>query len=140
MASHDPSILLATTPQGNTCLHISSNGGHEGFCKAVVVLNEFLLGAVNAEQETPRLTGVKSGHPVTASFLLRCCHDLQLTKLDNLQAGQAWIGHRKLAMELIAAEPALSHQVNDYNESPMFIAVMRGFTDEPMVTTLCMLP
>ncbi|KAI5001414.1 hypothetical protein ZWY2020_026064 [Hordeum vulgare] len=38
-------------------------------------------------------------------------------------------GHRKLALELIKAEPALSTDVNRMNESPMYIAAMRDFTD-----------
>ena len=35
----------------------------------------------------------------------------------------------KLPLELIQAEPALSHYVNQYGESPMFIAVMRDYED-----------
>ena len=38
-------------------------------------------------------------------------------------------GHGELALELIAAEPALSKAVNKYDESPMFIAVMRNYMD-----------
>lgn len=38
-------------------------------------------------------------------------------------------GHRQFALELIAAEPALSHAVNKYDESPMFMAVMRNYED-----------
>jgi ankyrin repeat protein len=38
-------------------------------------------------------------------------------------------GHRELALELTEAEPALSHAVNQYGESPMFIAVMRNYED-----------
>ena len=34
-----------------------------------------------------------------------------------------------LALELIEAEPALSKAVTKIGESPMFIAVMRNFTD-----------
>uniref|UniRef100_A0A0E0MEC5 Uncharacterized protein n=1 Tax=Oryza punctata TaxID=4537 RepID=A0A0E0MEC5_ORYPU len=38
-------------------------------------------------------------------------------------------GHGDLALELIAAEPALSRAVNKNNESPMFIAAMRNSAD-----------
>jgi ankyrin repeat protein len=37
-----------------------------------------------------------------------------------------YCGHKNLALELIAAEPTLSKGVNEYGESPMFIAVMRA--------------
>ena len=38
-------------------------------------------------------------------------------------------GHRELALELIAAEPALSKAVSQKEESPMFMAVMRNYAD-----------
>lgn len=38
-------------------------------------------------------------------------------------------GHNDLALELIEAEPNFSEKVNKYNESPMYIAVMRGLDD-----------
>ncbi|KAF0895299.1 hypothetical protein E2562_008609 [Oryza meyeriana var. granulata] len=137
LAAQDPSILLGTTAQGNTCLHISSIHGHEGFCKDVLSLNESLLNATNSHGETPMLTSVTSGHAALASVLLRRCRDLGLReailKQDyngcNALHHAIRSGHRDLALELIAAEPALSQGVNKYDESPMFIAAMRDFTD-----------
>jgi ankyrin repeat protein len=141
MASQNPSLLLATTPQGNTCLHISSIHGHMRFCKEILALrlndHNPLLATVNADGETPLLTAVTSGHPSLASLFLICCHELKLSeailKRDkngcNALHHAIRSGHRELALELIAAEPALSRAVNQYNESPMFIAVMRGLTD-----------
>ena len=38
-------------------------------------------------------------------------------------------GHRVLALELIAAEPDLSKHVTKFNDSPMYIAAKRNFTD-----------
>ncbi|KAK3119876.1 hypothetical protein QOZ80_9AG0676970 [Eleusine coracana subsp. coracana] len=137
LALHDPAVLLGTTPQGNTCLHISCIHGHGGLCMDVVVLNRSLLTAINADGETPLLTSVTSGHVSLASFLLRCCRDQQLTvailQLDkhgcNALHHAIRSGHRELALELIEAEPALSRVVNKYHESPMFIAVMRNYAD-----------
>ncbi|KAL6660510.1 hypothetical protein ACP70R_001545 [Stipagrostis hirtigluma subsp. patula] len=137
LALHDPAVLLGTTPVGNTCLHISSIHGHEGFSMDVVVLNRSLLNAVNTDNETPLLTAVTSGNASVASFLLRCCRDQQLSgavlKQDkhgcNALHHAIRNGHRQLAMELIAAAPALSRAVNEYDESPMFIAVMKNYAD-----------
>ncbi|OEL30118.1 hypothetical protein BAE44_0008870 [Dichanthelium oligosanthes] len=137
LASHDPSLLLGTTPQGNTCLHIASIHGHEGFCKDALALSPTLLAAVNSDGETPLLTAVTSGHVSLASVLLRYCRDQQLSEAilkqdkDGFNALHQAIrsGRRELALELIEAEPALSKAVNKYDESPMFLAVMRNYAD-----------
>jgi hypothetical protein len=110
---HVPGVL-GTTLQGNTCLHIAAIHGHEVFCKEVQALNPSLL---------------------TACRMLRCCRDQQLNgailKQDkrgcNALHHAIRNGHMKLALEMMQAEPALSHYVNQYGESPMFFAVMRKY-------------
>jgi len=139
LALHDPAVLLGTTPQGNTCLHISAVHGHDGFCMEVMALNRSLLSAVNNDRETPLVAAVTSGRTSTtlASSFLRCYRDLHLSEAILMQDKQGnnalhhaiRSGHRELALELIAAEPALSKAVNKYDESPMFIAVMRNYKD-----------
>ena len=137
LAQHDPTVLLGTTPTGNTCLHISSTHGHQGFCMDALALNRSLLSVVNTDGETPLLTAVTSGHTSLASFLLRCCRDLQLSEAILMQDKDGYnalhhaiqSGHRELALELIAAEPALSEAVNNKDKSPMFMAVMRNYED-----------
>uniref|UniRef100_A0A0D3HK66 PGG domain-containing protein n=2 Tax=Oryza TaxID=4527 RepID=A0A0D3HK66_9ORYZ len=137
MAAQDPSLLLGTTPQGNTCLHISSIHGHEGFCKDVLTLNNSLLTVANMDGETPLLTAVTNGHMSLASILLECCCTLGFSEAIlqqdrngcNALHHAIHCGHKDLALELILKEPALSKAVNKYSESPMFIAVMRDFTD-----------
>jgi ankyrin repeat protein len=72
MALQTPGVLLGTTPQGNACLHIACIHGHERFCRDVLALTNkqqspapaapALLGAVNADGETPLLAAVTSGH------------------------------------------------------------------------------
>jgi len=134
LAIRDPDVLLGTTPLGNTCLHIASVHGHEGFCKAALALKPSLLAAVNSDGETALLTAVTSGRVSLASVLLRCCRDQRLSetilKQDkhgcNALHHAVRGGHRKLALDLIEAEPALSRAVNQYAESPMFIAVLRN--------------
>ncbi|XP_044345921.1 ankyrin repeat-containing protein ITN1-like [Triticum aestivum] len=136
-ASRDPSILLGTTPAGNTCLHISTIHGHQAFCTDVVALEESLLAAVNLDGETPLVTAVKSGCVSLASVLLRCYQERQSSEtilkqdIDGCNALHHAIrsGHRELALKLIETEPALSTHVNRMNKSPMYIAAMRGFTD-----------
>ncbi|EEE51922.1 hypothetical protein OsJ_33532 [Oryza sativa Japonica Group] len=137
VAAMDPSILLRTTPQGNTCLHISTINGHEEFCQEVLMLDNSLLTVANSHGETPLLTAVTNGRTALASVLLRRCCEAGLREaiLKQDENGCNALhhairnGHRDLALELIAAEAGLSQGVNKYRESPMYIAVMRDFTD-----------
>uniref|UniRef100_A0A0E0BHB4 PGG domain-containing protein n=1 Tax=Oryza glumipatula TaxID=40148 RepID=A0A0E0BHB4_9ORYZ len=137
VAAMNPSILLGTTPQGNTCLHISTISGHEEFCKDVLMLDNSLLAIANSHGETPLLTAVTNGRTALASVLLKRCCEVGFTeailKQDQYECNALHYairnGHKDLALELIAAEPGLSQGVNKYGESPMFIAAMRDFTD-----------
>ncbi|KAG2559199.1 hypothetical protein PVAP13_8NG293652 [Panicum virgatum] len=134
LATHDPDMLLGTTLLGNTCLHIASAHGHEGFCKAALALKPSLLAAVNSDGETALLTAVASGRVSLASVLLRLCREQRLSETILMQDKHGCNalhhavrgGHRKLSLDLIEAEPALSKAVNQYAESPMFIAVLRN--------------
>ncbi|WVZ53437.1 hypothetical protein U9M48_004380 [Paspalum notatum var. saurae] len=134
---HVPGVLLGTTPQGNTCLHIASIHGHHRLCEDVQNLEPSLLSAINLDGETPLLAAVASGRVSVASVLLRCCRERQLSETIMKQDKHGCNtlhhairrGHKELALELIEAEPALSHAVNQYGESPMFIAVMRDYAD-----------
>ncbi|KAM0873729.1 hypothetical protein ACQ4PT_037888 [Festuca glaucescens] len=136
MASHDPSILPGTTPQGNNCLHIASVYGHEVFCRDVVALEESLLAKLNLDGETPLLAAVRSNCVSLASVLLRWYSSRRLSEAilkqdtDGCNALHHAIrsGHTELSLELIAAESALSKGINKFGESPMYIAAMRGFT------------
>ncbi|CAL4988941.1 unnamed protein product [Urochloa decumbens] len=100
LALHDPAVLFRTTPQGNTCLHIASIHGHEEFCKNVLTLE-------NSQELLSAVNG--DGETPLLTAVAR--------------------GHRELALELIEEKPALSKHVNKYDESPMFMAAIRNFTD-----------
>uniref|UniRef100_A0A8I6YFK0 Uncharacterized protein n=1 Tax=Hordeum vulgare subsp. vulgare TaxID=112509 RepID=A0A8I6YFK0_HORVV len=136
LASQNPGILLGTTLTGNTCLHIASTYGHQGFCMDVVALENLLLTVENLDGETPLLAAVASGRARVASILLRCYQARQLSAAILWQDKEGCnalhhaihSGHRELALELIEAEPALSKHVNKHGESTMFIAALRNFT------------
>lgn len=141
LASHEPGLLLGTTPPGNTCLHISAIQGHDEFCESILALEQeqspTLLSSVNKDGETPLLAAVARGRASLASALLRRCRERQLSeailKQDrhgcNALHHAVSRGHTKLALELVQAEPALSRAVNGRGESPLFIAAMRNFTE-----------
>ncbi|CAO2141247.1 unnamed protein product [Urochloa humidicola] len=134
---HDPGMLLARNPQGNTCLHIASMRGHEGFCRDAIALNSYLLASINIDEETPLVIAVTNGHVALASALLICCREDEqlggaILKQDkhgcNALHHAIRSGHKKLALELIVAEPGLSRALNSNNESPMFMAARRDLT------------
>lgn len=138
LATKRPSILLGVTPQGNNCVHISTIHGHEEFCLYALALERSLLENVNCENETPLVIAVSLGHASLASKLLQqCCGRPRLSQAILQQDRYGFNalhhairnGHKQLALDLIAEEPALSGAVTKYNESPMFIAVMRNFVD-----------
>ncbi|XP_006662919.1 ankyrin repeat-containing protein At5g02620-like [Oryza brachyantha] len=131
-------MLLGRTAQGNTCLHIASMHGHERFCSDVLEIDDSLLAAVNSHGETPLLIAITSGHPSLASFFLGRCNtnpvfsgSVLIQDCDGCNALHHAIrsGYRNLALELITTQPALSQGVNKFNESPMYLALTRGFTD-----------
>ncbi|XP_044345923.1 ankyrin repeat-containing protein NPR4-like [Triticum aestivum] len=108
------------------------------FCKDMLELKESLINAVNLDGETPLITTVRNGHVSLSSFLLgqHCFvhHGSRQAILQQDRYGFNALhhairnGHKDLALEMIAAQPALSQAVGKHNESPMYFAVMRNFT------------
>ncbi|KAJ4818448.1 hypothetical protein LUZ62_031014 [Rhynchospora pubera] len=125
----DANILLGTTPQGSTCLHISSIFGHQEFSMTVLALNNSLLSRINLYGETPLVVATTNGRVSLASAMLKQYQQLKLSEMilkeDN--NGNTVLhhairsGHCDLALELITAEPKLSEGVNKHNESPMYL-------------------
>uniref|UniRef100_A0A0D9XQX0 Uncharacterized protein n=1 Tax=Leersia perrieri TaxID=77586 RepID=A0A0D9XQX0_9ORYZ len=151
MASKNPEILLGKTPQGNTCLHISSLCGHLKFCtdelKEYPTMKVKLL-SVNMMEETPLLTAIRSGHVNLATFLLKCCEEEKLSEVilkqdkDECNALHHAIrtGHKDLALHLIRVMPTFSKAVHKFGESPMYIASMRDFNSEQVFEKLLETP
>jgi hypothetical protein len=138
MVSQELDVVLGRTPAGNTCLHISAAHGYEAFCMDVLALKQSLVSAVNNDDETPLITAVIYGHVSLAlALLMFCCRREQLgdAVLQKDKKGCNALhyairgGHQELALKLIATKPALSQAVNKNDESPMFIAAVRNFTD-----------
>ncbi|KAL6863717.1 hypothetical protein ACP4OV_016620 [Aristida adscensionis] len=130
--------LLEITAERNTYLHIACICGNRRFCEAVMARDDTweLLSAINNDAETPLLTAVMSGHHQLAigSLLQRYTRpELNVALLQRDRNGDNVLHHAirgchaDLAVMLIDMMPALSTYVNDYNESPMFLSVLRGF-------------
>ncbi|KAJ1277010.1 hypothetical protein BS78_05G261400 [Paspalum vaginatum] len=138
-------VLLGVTERRSNCLHIASIYGHTDFCARVLqrLINSgdpssvsSLLSATNSDGETPLLTAVKNGRGSLARQLLKeyvARHGLNGAIQSRDDGHESNVlhyaihnGNVELALELIQAEPALSGHTNINNESPMFVAVLRG--------------
>ncbi|KAJ1277012.1 hypothetical protein BS78_05G261600 [Paspalum vaginatum] len=142
LVNENEAALLGETEQRSNCLHIASIYGHTDFCARVQQqINSrgrsvsSLLSATNNDGETPLLTAVKNGRESLArQLLLReyVGHGLNGAIQSRDRHGSNVLhyairnGNVELALELIQEEPALSGNTNNNNESPMFVAVLRG--------------
>lgn len=139
-----PDVLCGgRTEKGNTCLHIASLCGHKDFCTKILSQGSrvpsvsSLLSVTNGYGETPLLVAVKNGHVDLASYLLDKYnnHGLNesLLKKDNHGEHNNVLhhairnGYEDLAVQLIEQQSQLSASCNSRNESPMFMAVLKGF-------------
>uniref|UniRef100_A0ACD5XGS4 Uncharacterized protein n=1 Tax=Avena sativa TaxID=4498 RepID=A0ACD5XGS4_AVESA len=98
---------------------------------------ECLLTAQNMDGETPLVVAVINGHTSLASFLLRRhCSVLGLRQSVlhqdtfgfNALHHAIRNGHEDLALEMVREEFALSQAVSNCNESPLYAATLRNFT------------
>ncbi|KAJ4752296.1 hypothetical protein LUZ62_086701 [Rhynchospora pubera] len=141
----DPNVDLLGTTSGGTCPS-----------DAEVAESLSVLSSINSYGETPLIVAVTRGHVSLAYALLKHYQQLSemILKQDNnrdtarqqqyqLQLSEMILrqdnnrdtalhhairnGYKDLAIKLIQAEPSLSERVNKYDESPMYIAVLRGF-------------
>ncbi|KAJ4794719.1 Ankyrin repeat family protein [Rhynchospora pubera] len=141
----DPNVNLLGPTSGSTCPS-----------DAEVAENLSVLSSINSYGETPLIVAVTRGHVSLAYALLKHYQQLSemILKQDNnrdtasrqqyqLQLSEMILrqdnnrdtalhhairnGYKDLAIKLIQAEPSLSERVNKYDESPMYIAVLRGF-------------
>ncbi|KAJ4818589.1 ankyrin repeat family protein [Rhynchospora pubera] len=107
---------------------------------AVLEKDPSLLSIVNSYKETPLIVAVKtlkSGDVSMADTLLQeyTKPGLRDVILNSDVNGDTALhhairhGHENLALKLIRARHELSQKVNKYDESPMYIAVMRGFDE-----------
>lgn len=138
-------VLDQTTEKGNTCLHIAALCGHQNFCSEVLAQESrlhrpgpsSLLSTTNDDGETPLLVAVKSGRVSLALHLLDqhySMHNLLVDHLLKQDTSKCNVlhhairnGYKDLALKLIQQQPALSESCNAREESPMFIAVLKGF-------------
>ncbi|KAF3338818.1 Ankyrin repeat-containing protein [Carex littledalei] len=146
----NPDILLSTTPHKNNCLHIAAMLGHHDFANQVWSSDPsrvpYLLNGTNADGETPLMVALMAPNLLMASSIITVA--LRYMQRDDLEEGRSLScmllkvdrrnenvlhhamrnGMEELALWLLEIEPRLSVQATNTGESPMYMAVRRGYS------------
>ncbi|KAJ4755958.1 ankyrin repeat family protein [Rhynchospora pubera] len=139
----NPDILFSLTPLGNNCLHLAAMLGHAKLAELIWSSKPSLLSDTNNDGETPLMAAIMAGNAeLSSNMLTAAAQHLQ----SNLEEGQPLnemllkvdvkhgdnvlhhairSGFEDLAVRLLNVEPRLSEQVNQTEESPMFMAARK---------------
>ncbi|KAL6225002.1 hypothetical protein ACLB2K_003856 [Fragaria x ananassa] len=144
-------ILLLKTPKGNNALHIAAQFKHTNFFKQFPKhLQSLLFWATNIKDDTPLHIAARVGCVELVEFLIDHARELQ-TDAADVETGPAdaesyeellrmtnsdkdtvlhvavKCGHHDVVVLLMDADPELSSYTNNANESPLFLAISKGF-------------
>nr|XP_023920741.1 ankyrin repeat-containing protein At5g02620-like [Quercus suber] len=129
-------VLREVTCSKNTILHVAAKSGHTKIAKKIIDLDPSLLHERNSKGNTPLHIAASLGHQKMTNFLLSQGQHttvplLMITNERNETAlhGAVRNGHNEIVKKLIEKCPSLTSLRNKDGESPLFIAVDRGFFD-----------
>ncbi|XP_075661251.1 protein ACCELERATED CELL DEATH 6-like [Castanea sativa] len=108
-----PSLLWQANVKGETPLHIAARYGH-----AVIV--DVLIGRANAPRQD-----LESGFDKTVKEMLEMTNNEKDTALHEAVRGN----HLEVVKRLIEKGPDFSYSQNDAGETPLYMAVERGFKE-----------
>nr|XP_023872574.1 protein ACCELERATED CELL DEATH 6-like [Quercus suber] len=129
-------VLREVTSSKNTILHVTAKSGHTKIAKKIIDLDPSLLHERNSKGNTPLHIAASLGHQKMTNFLLSQGQHttvplLMITNERNETAlhGAVRNGYNEIVKKLIEKCPSLTSLRNKDGESPLFIAVDRGFFD-----------
>ncbi|KAJ4964583.1 hypothetical protein NE237_016432 [Protea cynaroides] len=133
----DRNILHQVTPVGNTILHLAAKFGCLNFLEEVCDRCPSLIIKINQYGDTAIHVGARTDDLAVVSHLIdrmTSSGSFQLLKSQNNKGDSALHEalhncHPHVAKLLIKKDPHLSLLVNKANESPLFLAVTKGYTD-----------
>ena len=127
-------VLREVTSTKYTILHVAAQTGNKKIAKKIIDLDPSLLHERNSKGNTPLHIAASLGHLEMTNFLLSQHQHmmvplLKITNERNETAlhGAVRNGHSKIVKTLIEKDPSLTSLRNKDGESPLFIAVDRGF-------------
>ncbi|KAL5546524.1 hypothetical protein UlMin_006211 [Ulmus minor] len=126
------------TCQRNTVLHIAAKFGNKASTEQILTSHPSLVHEINVKGDTPLHIAARLGHVEVAKLLITCAktqevesgtHPLRVvnTKKFTVLHEAVRNGHLKVVDLLIEEDPDLAFITDDGVESPMFMAVERGF-------------
>ena len=129
-------VLRGVTSTKNTILHVAVKSGKTKIAKKIIDFDPSLLLERNSKGNTPLHIAASLGHLDMTKFLLSQHQHmtvplLNITNESNETAlhGAVRNGHNEIVKKLIEKCPSLTSLRNKDGESPLFIAVDRGFFD-----------
>lgn len=135
VSAANPQLLLTTTLNKNTALHIAARHEHFNFAARIGDLHPSLLLAENARGDTALHIAARTGNALVVKELIKCAE-------NNGQAGEmvrkknkglntamheaARNSHHRVVESLIWKDPELVLLVNAAGESPLYLAAELG--------------
>ncbi|KAJ4965831.1 hypothetical protein NE237_017680 [Protea cynaroides] len=133
----DPSILHQVTPMGNTLLHLAAKFGNLNFLVEVCDRCPSLITQINRYGDTAIHVGARTKDLAVVSHLIDrmdSSGSFQLLRSQNNKGDSALhealrYRHPHVAKLLIKKDPYICLLANKSSESPLFLAVTKGYTD-----------
>ena len=128
-------LLLTTTPNKNTALHIAARHGHSNFVARISDLCPFLLLEENSKGDTALHVAARNGDVLVADELIKCAQKNDLTEemlrkrnrgLNTALHEAAWSRDHSFVELLIRVYPELVTLVNAAGASPLYLAAEEG--------------
>ena len=132
--------LRQVTAEGNSILHVAAKSGNVQIMERVLAIDsqQSLLYMKNWRGDTALHIAARLGHFDMTKLLITCANDLEvevkmeLLRMENLERNTALHeaiknDHYDITQLLIKEDPSLTFLTNSAGESPLFLAVDRGF-------------
>lgn len=127
------------TPTNNTVLHLACQYGSINCVKQILSIQDSLLLKVNSRGETALHLAAREGHYDVVVALINAAKSSRkgvqkLIRKANLEFETALhaavrYNHKNVVELLVSEDPSHEHPRNGHNETPMYLATIRGHAD-----------